>query len=103
VERGRDGRLIGKRNLEEVADDRCRDITAGLAMSHGRRIVESHIHANYEVRREADKPAILLVIGGAEATGKSAAIGALKDLSAILAGKAGTTISSAASGIEWAS
>jgi carbamate kinase len=39
----------------------------------------------------------------AEATGKSAAIGALKDLPAILAGKAGTTISSATSGIEWAS
>jgi carbamate kinase len=38
----------------------------------------------------------------AEATGKVAGIGALKDLPAILAGKAGTTISSAASGIEWA-
>ena len=34
---------------------------------------------------------------------KSAAIGALKDLPAILAGKAGTTITSAASSIEWTS
>ena len=39
----------------------------------------------------------------AEATGKRAAIGALKDLPAILAGRAGTTITSAASSIEWAS
>jgi carbamate kinase len=38
-----------------------------------------------------------------EATGNVAAIGALKDLSAILAGKAGTTISAVALGIEWAS
>ena len=38
----------------------------------------------------------------AEATGKLAAIGSLKDLSAMLSGKAGTTISSAASSIEWA-
>jgi carbamate kinase len=39
----------------------------------------------------------------ADATGNVAAIGALKDLPAILTGKAGTTISSAASDIEWAS
>ena len=38
----------------------------------------------------------------AEATGKAAAIGALKDLAAILRGEAGTTITSAASGIEGA-
>ena len=39
----------------------------------------------------------------AETSGKSAAICALKDLPAILAGKAGTTITSAASSIEWTS
>jgi carbamate kinase len=39
----------------------------------------------------------------ADATGNVAAIGALKDLSAILAGKAGTTIMPAAATIEWAS
>ena len=39
----------------------------------------------------------------AEATGKSAAIGALKDLPSILSGKAGTTITNAARSIEWAS
>jgi len=39
----------------------------------------------------------------AEKTGKTAAIGALKDLPAILRGEAGTTIASAASGIKWAS
>src|SRR5262249_25568428 len=39
----------------------------------------------------------------ADATGNVAAIGALKDLPPILTGKAGTTISSAASDIEWAS
>jgi len=39
----------------------------------------------------------------ADATRNVAAIGALKDLPAILTGKAGTTISSAASDIEWAS
>ena len=33
-------------------------------MSHGRGIVETHIRADHEVRREADEPAILLVIGG---------------------------------------
>jgi carbamate kinase len=38
----------------------------------------------------------------AEATGKAAAIGALKDLAAIIRGEAGTTITSAVSGVEWA-
>jgi carbamate kinase len=38
----------------------------------------------------------------AEATGKAAAIGALKDLPAILRGAAGTTITAKASGIDWA-
>jgi carbamate kinase len=38
----------------------------------------------------------------AEATGKEAAIGALKDLAAIIRGEAGTTITSAVSGVEWA-
>jgi carbamate kinase len=37
----------------------------------------------------------------AEATGKKAAIGALKDLKSILQGEAGTTISTASSGILW--
>ena len=38
----------------------------------------------------------------AEATGKRAAIGALKDLAAILRGEAGTTITDSVAGIEWA-
>jgi carbamate kinase len=38
----------------------------------------------------------------AETTGKPAAIGALKDLAAIVRGTAGTTISKAAMGVEWA-
>jgi carbamate kinase len=38
----------------------------------------------------------------AEMTGKWAAIGAFKDLSSILRGEAGTTITTAASGIDWA-
>jgi carbamate kinase len=38
----------------------------------------------------------------AEATGKRAAIGALKDLAAIMRGEAGTTITMAASHTEWA-
>ena len=38
----------------------------------------------------------------AEATGKRAAIGALKDLSAILRGEAGTTITVSARKVEWA-
>jgi len=37
----------------------------------------------------------------AEATGKKAAIGALKDLKSILQGEAGTTVSTASSGILW--
>jgi carbamate kinase len=37
----------------------------------------------------------------AETTGKAAAIGALKDLAAIIRGEAGTTITSTVSGIEW--
>ena len=38
----------------------------------------------------------------AEATGKAAAIGALKDLAAIVRGAAGTTITNAATGVVWA-
>jgi carbamate kinase len=38
----------------------------------------------------------------AEMTGRQAGIGALKDLSSILRGDAGTTISTAAAGVEWA-
>jgi carbamate kinase len=38
----------------------------------------------------------------AEATGKRAAIGAPKDLSAILKGRAATTVTQETSGIEWA-
>ena len=38
----------------------------------------------------------------AEMTGKKAAIGALKDLPTILRGEAGTTITTAASRIDWA-
>jgi carbamate kinase len=38
----------------------------------------------------------------AETTRKAAAIGALKDLAAIIRGEAGTTITSAVSGVEWA-
>ncbi|HVJ32590.1 MAG TPA: carbamate kinase [Terriglobia bacterium] len=38
----------------------------------------------------------------AEATGKAAAIGALKDLPAILRGEAGTTIAGTAAGLAWA-
>jgi len=37
----------------------------------------------------------------AERTGKAAAIGALADLPAIVTGQAGTTVSGAASGVEW--
>jgi carbamate kinase len=39
----------------------------------------------------------------ADATGNAAAIGALKDLPAILRGKAGTTVTAAATEVEWAS
>jgi carbamate kinase len=38
----------------------------------------------------------------AERAGKSASIGALKDLKAILRGEAGTTVSNASAGVEWA-
>jgi carbamate kinase len=38
----------------------------------------------------------------AEATGKRAAIGALKDLPEIISGRAGTTVTKEAGGIEWA-
>ena len=56
--------LIGKCDLEKFADDGRGDIAAGLAMPHGRGVVETHIRANHKVGREADEPAILLVIGG---------------------------------------
>jgi carbamate kinase len=39
----------------------------------------------------------------AEATGKRAAIGALKDLAGMLRGEAGTTITTAVARIEWGS
>ena len=38
--------LICKRDLEKFADHRRGDIAAGLAMSHGRGVVETHIRAN---------------------------------------------------------
>jgi hypothetical protein len=40
---------------------------------------------------------------GEGSTGKAAAIGALKDLAAILRGVAGTTITTTGAGITWAS
>jgi carbamate kinase len=46
-------------------------------------------------------PKVEAAIHFAEVAGKSAAIGALKDLPAILRGEAGTTISGAASGVDW--
>jgi carbamate kinase len=47
-------------------------------------------------------PKVEAVCHFAEAIGKRAAIGALKDPSSILRGKAGTTIDPAAATIEWA-
>ena len=61
----RNRRLVGKCDLEEIADHRSRHISTRLAVSHGRGIVETHINADDEVGREADEPAVLLVIGGA--------------------------------------
>ena len=47
-------------------------------------------------------PKVAAACNFAEMTGKRAAIGALKDLAAILRGEAGTTITTAASAIDWA-
>src|SRR5262249_43310996 len=58
----RNWRLAGKSDLEEVTNHWCGDIATRLAMSHGRRIVETHINADDEVGGEADEPAILLVV-----------------------------------------
>ncbi len=46
-------------------------------------------------------PKVVAACKFAEATGKRAAIGALKDLPAILRGEAGTTVSMGFKGIEW--
>jgi carbamate kinase len=46
-------------------------------------------------------PKVAAAIHFAEATGKNAAIGALKDLAAIIRGEAGTTITAAASAVEF--
>ena len=65
----RNWRLVSKSDLEKFADDRRGDIAARLAMTHGRGIVETHIDADHKVRREADEPAVLLVIGGSGLAG----------------------------------
>jgi carbamate kinase len=56
----------------------------------------------YEFPAGSMGPKVAAACHFAEATGKQAAIGALKDLPAVLRGEAGTTITTACHGIEWA-
>lgn len=57
---------------------------------------------NYSFPAGSMGPKVAAACHFAEMTGKQAAIGALKDLPAILRGEAGTTITTAATSIEWA-
>jgi carbamate kinase len=66
-----------------------------------RRASPSAIEA-YEFPAGSMGPKVAAACNFAEATGKPAAICALNDLPAVLRGEAGTTITTAVSGIEWA-
>jgi carbamate kinase len=57
---------------------------------------------DYEFPAGSMGPKVAAACHFTETTGKDAAIGALKDLAAILRGEAGTTITSSARAIEWA-
>src|ERR1700686_1301451 len=67
----RDRRLVGERELEEVARDRGGEMTAGggVAVTKRTRLVKAEIDADNDVRREADEPGILRFIGGAGLAG----------------------------------
>jgi carbamate kinase len=66
-----------------------------------RRATPKAIHA-YSFPPGSMGPKVDAACRFAEMTGKKAAIGALKDLSSILRGEAGTTITTTGSGIDWA-
>ena len=60
---------LGKRDLEEVLDDRRRELAAGAAAAEVARLVVADIDADHHLGREADEPGILLVVGGAGLAG----------------------------------
>src|SRR5260370_18373358 len=55
----RNRRLVGERELEEVARDRRRQMTAGGAPAEVAWLVVAHIDADHDFRRKADEPCIL--------------------------------------------
>ena len=65
----RNRRLVGERELEEVLDDRRGEMAAGGALAEIARLVVADIDADREVRREADEPGVLFVVGGSGLAG----------------------------------
>src|SRR6516165_6636402 len=66
---GRVGRVL-ERHFHEIAEDR-RGVERGLrAAAERTRLVVAHEHAEREVRRIADEPEVLCVVGGAGLAGK---------------------------------
>ena len=56
-------------SLHELLEDRRREAAAGRALAQRLRLVEADIEADDEVRREADEPGVLLVVGRAGLAG----------------------------------
>src|SRR5262249_52834983 len=57
------------RHLEEVSDDRRRDMAAGRTAAEMPRLVVTDVDADRDVGRIADEPGVLFVVGGAGLAG----------------------------------
>ncbi len=73
----------------------------GTPEARGIRLASPAAMAEHEFAAGSMGPKVAAACQFAERTGKAAAIGALADLPAILEGKAGTTISGSASGVDY--
>src|SRR5690349_19797084 len=61
--------LVGERHFHELTEDRGGDVTTGHALAHRPRRVVADEHADHQVRRIADEPGVLLLVGGAGLAG----------------------------------
>src|SRR5215831_3623382 len=58
-------RLVGKRDFEKLLHDRGCEMTARRAAAKVTRLVVAEIDSNNDVRRKADEPRVLLIVGRA--------------------------------------